>query len=426
MREQPNGVYYIQRPGSQLYESGSFENIIHPIRTRGENTRFVKLTETGSDRDQTHYAPIFEESARRPSGLILPSIEGGIFDAKDQKVPFSTSQRTDRQLSDRREPLQQRAPSLFYVGNDGEQPHTKRRKVNEERHLKEQQPNTILVPLNGREGYSEMHSLPAAASHEDVPPFVLDKRIVQLPSRELKSYKDGRGCSQMLPKHGHFDDHTVHRMPPEQIETSYVIPEISGHSHSPRRSTAFHPVHDRKSPILFNGSAPVPREAPDSVSFPHHGSSTAGDGGRINSGLYGIKQIPRHFEEVPGQVQRDLRNLVIDPSPCLRQDVGMSVDIQSERDLLEAPGTVYLPVRTGEDTRADAVEERRKQVVYTEPMLSRSPRQRLVNQTDLRPIQQDIAMYEQCAHQRMEHEGSGYFGQHAPRPLPRRSDWSDL
>lgn len=355
--------------------------------------------------------------------MILPSIESGPSHAKDQHSPFVDSFQIlhafEQAYRDGREPLQRRDPSLIYVADDEHQPNLKRRRINDQQSLNQERPSRVLVPLNYRDGHSDMHPRPAAAAYsEDMPPDVLDKRILQLPLRENRRYGNAEGHTQTPSLHVPSENRLAH--PREQSKVRYLNPEVPGQPQSPRSFGAFRPVHDLESPISSNVSAPFPREIVDQHASSHHAFGTAKWGGRVYPDCHVYRNPQRQFEEVRGQVQSGLQDLVINPDLLGDYDVSMNVDGRLKRGLytsLQAPrGSVR---EAGSDVR-------RYHPVYETASALGSLEQRPFNQADVEHNDYGMGNYAHDAPQQIEYDRDGILRQPLSQSLSRRAEWSDL
>ena len=192
--------------------------------------------------------------------MVLPSIEGNSSNVKDQRAPSpDQGQRINPyvRLRDYRPSLQHRIPSTFYLSNE-EQLRNKRRKVDDYQSFDQQRQETILIPLDGRDGSRSMHPPPAAeAYHNGMPLSAPDNRIVQISPTKARGHEDAQRFVQMSSLPGQRDNRLFYQRPHEQSSLHFVGSLAPGQPQSPRSSVAFQSASANRSPYLSHVSAPL-------------------------------------------------------------------------------------------------------------------------------------------------------------------------
>ena len=383
-------AYYTELPEPRTYSHSDHYRQPLPVRPRVDHPRLVHRSEKGREHEHAHFDPSREILPHRHSDLILPSIEGSFSHAPDQQMAVPDLHQRVNTIKERqwdgREPLQQHSSSLVHVDDDGDSSRVKRRKVYDQYTLNEQNPSRMLIPLDNREGHSSIAFGPSAAvSVEDTAPFVLDKRIVQLPPRQAKRYGAGQSRIQNLPQLVDIENQPVHRMPRQQENRPVANSERFGGPRSPRKSSAFHPSLARKSPV----SSKVPTRLYHHIPEPQFSSLkvsvTNEERDQVYPESHVINHPPQHYESMRGQVQRDFSKLAIDPKSHRDYDFSVNLDEQpkfSTWDSSHTPALAYMPARHEEDMRADNNERRQRSMLHPNSSIFRGTQQPLLNETN--------------------------------------------
>lgn len=289
-------------------------------------------------------------SSHRHSELILPSIEGGLPTAPDQQSVSSQQLHgvNDfiQQRTDNREILRERAFSVVHL--DEKEPQTKRRRINDQQPLDDPQPRTVLIPLDhGAENYPLMKTGRAQAMHyQNMSPLALDRRMIQLPPREVRRYEDNQGRIQVMTQNGHVDNLSVYQMPREELQLRHVNHEVSARPQFPNRSAAFQAVYDQQSPIFFSDSATSYHEVSDQRPSSHDTSRVDEGDARAFSATNAFRSGPQRFDDVGRDMREVFRNLEIEPERYHEVNVNINRDMNNGRPVhssLQVSGTTYLP-----------------------------------------------------------------------------------
>ena len=381
-------AYYTELPEPRTYSHSDHYCQPLPVRARFDHPRLVHRPEKGREHEHAYFDSPRETLPQTHSDLILPSIEGSYSHAPDQQITVPDLHRRVDTIIERqwdgREPLQQHSSSLVHVDDDGDSSRVKRRKVYDQYTLNEQNPSRMLIPLDNREGHSSIAFGPSAAvSVEDTAPFVLDKRIVQLPPRQAKRYGDGQSRRQNLPQLVDIENRPVHRMPRQQENRPVATSERFGGPRSPRNSSAFHPSHARKSPVSSKAPTRLHHHIPEPQFSSLEVSVTNEERGQVYPESHVINHPPQHYESMRGQVQRDFSKLAIDPKSHRDYDFSVNLDEQpkfSTWDYSHTPALVYMPARHEEGMHAENNERRQGSTLHPNSSIFRGTQQSLVNE----------------------------------------------
>jgi len=330
----------------------------------------------------TSHSYRLESPLRRHPELILPSIEGGLPNARDQQAvnPHHHQGMNDftQRHTDNREMLRPRALSVVYL--DEEERQTKRRRILDQQPLDDHHPRTVLIPLHyGAEDYQGMTTGPAkAVYYENVPLSALDKRIIPLPPRDARRYEDDQRRIQTITHNRDVENRSVHQMPGEEYQPRYENPEVPAQPQSPKRSLAFQPVYDQQSPILFNASAPSYREVLDQRPAPRHTSGVEKGGARVFSDSYAVRSRPQYYDDVGRDMRANFRNLEVDPQKHHDHEIRSNGDMNNGRPVhaySQGPGIAYLPRSFQTDSSVLDRERHRQMLVQDNPFESRHVQQ---------------------------------------------------
>lgn len=354
--EEPTRAYSVRQANSRHPDGDTFGS--EPIYTRNplEDTRFVTSQELRCEIHDTSYPHPIATSARRQSELVLPSIEGDVPNAKDQQIL------TPNQLhcvddfpernTERRERLRQRASSMNLL--DGDEPQMKRRRIDDRQPLDDCQQRTVLVPLH----YGVQESPRMLAGHaetvyyDDVPPMILDKRIIKLPPRKAERYENDQGRIHFMTPHRHAENQSFHQMTGKEFGPHYVNTEVHGWPQSPKSSIAFPPVYDHQSPILLNTSAPSYREVIDQGSSSLLTSAVDEGGARSIPDPYASRGHLHRFEDEGKEMRAKFRDLELDPQHHRNHDKATILDMNTRRPvqaMLQGHRTTYVPISSQTD-----------------------------------------------------------------------------
>ena len=430
--EGPVEVYYSRRPEPHGYKQ-IYNDQPPPLENVSENTTFVKDARMYHENDYARYDPSFTIPPERHPGLVLPSVEGGLPNAKDQQAFVRNSYQhmdASEPFKGNREAVQQPAPPIMYIASDEEAPSTKRRKMNDP-HLSGGERRNNILPVHDREDYHDTHYRRAVDVYcqEEVAPYVLDKRIVQLPPREIREYNNSETRSQTLPERRQVSNYLVDRLLGGQSKVRHLPPEISEQSQSLRSSAASHLVSGHDTFVSSHVSAPEYREVPASHYSPHRASASFERNGRTNPDLQATRLSPGRFEEVRGEMPRHFRNLAIDPGTGGNSTIERNADMKSERrirDSSQAPGLMYLPTRSDGNMHNKGIQERQYRAVDNDLSTSRSMQQQLVSRHGQRSSEQDKAMFAQYTPQHIERDTGGSFGRDSSDRRSRVTNWSGI
>ena len=393
----------------------SAHNRPQPVQSRTGDPRIIQL-----NRGQEHNVSL-RSVPHRQGDLILPSVEAEAFDARGQQIISLESPQNssglDKQDKETRDRVHCRAPSLIYVDDD-EQPIMKKRRVSDQL-VREQQPDTILIPLD--RSMPDMYDRPAVAQGPtDEPRFVLDKRIIPIPPRDVRRYRNGEGHSEGLPWRGQFDDRAVHRVPYEEPQAAAIMYGIPNKSES-LRPAAFHSLPSHESPMSSRIFVPPRYRAYDGRSSLSQVTNLNGSGHTRNPDV-SIGDYPHQtLNSGRFDVQKSSRQIGVHPS-ALRTDEGaMSTEMHGEREQYTFPqkARAYSPSR-GNRVLMEKPEETHQRFLFPQSSASRR------NQEYGNERHEEISTtYSQKGVRQIVYDQHDPAGQCPLEPPTRRADWFD-
>ena len=430
MVEGPAEVYYARRPTPRQYRPLIYENQRPRLENVSEATTFVENSWMHHENEPARSDPRLKIQPKPSRELVLPSVEDCLPNAKDQQVLVGNAYQamdTSEPSKGTREPVQQLASRVMYIDSYEEAPHTKRRKMDKP-YVWGSERQTNMGFSHDKEEYHDSHHGRAANvnHHDDVAPYDLDKRIVQLPPREARDHSNPERYSQVLPENPIVNNHLVERLPSGQSKVDHLPPRVSGQSQSLTSSAAFYPVHEPDSFISSHVSAPEYREVA-TVPYPPHHATVYEHSGPTKPALQRNRLSPRRSEDMREEMPRYFRHLAIDPGADGNYSVDRNGDMKDERrrrDSFQAPGLTYLPERSDGDMYTKGVKERWYGPARDEDMTLGSMRQQQpVSKHNQRGIEQNAAMIAQYAPQQIERDRVRSFELESSYDRSRVANW---
>ena len=323
-----------------IYDAG----VPHPYRSRPypldvqsplenptrETSSFVRPREHLNNSNNVLYPYHPQHLERRHSEVILPSIEGESFGAREQRsIGDAHPQQTDQlALSSRAKgPGSRRAVATEYRLETPEgSPHNRKRK------FKEQQPFNayergwnIDMPLDRKESHQwlgERHSntindynaRAAYTYHGNAQQFSPDKRIVCLPPRDVKSYQGSQRPMSMGPYSGATENQVIHRVPQEHFQVPAPSVGASRQPQSLSRSIFAQPVNDYDSPAASSATETnsVSRRMLDPSSTLRRASGVNASDDRNVPSAYAVVEYPKRLESPVRELRNPFNHLAIE------------------------------------------------------------------------------------------------------------------
>lgn len=146
-----------------------------------------------------------------------------------------------------------------------------------------------------------------AGYYKSVPSFALDKRMIQMPAREVRRYDDSERRIQVMNHDKHVGNRMVTQSWGGESQSGLVDREIPVQPHSPKRPVHFQPVYDVSSSHTLNASDLPYREVFEEPSTPGLKSNTQ----RFPDSTASGSQSQR-YDDAGREVRADFRNLAID------------------------------------------------------------------------------------------------------------------
>ena len=295
-----------------------------------ETPSFVRPREHFNNPSDVLYPYHSQYLERRHSEVILPSIEGDSFCAREQRNIDHTHPQQVNQLALGSLPngsMPRRAmPSEYRLDSPEGSPHTKKRKFNERQPLNSHERSwNIDMPLDKRDSHQwlgerrsntirDYNTQAASTYYSDVQPFSPDKRIVYLPSRDVISHQGSQRPMSMDPHPGTTKSQVVHRVPKEEFQVPVPSVGASGQPQSLSRSVFAQPVNDYDSPAASSATEtiPVSRRIVDSSSTLRRASGTVGSDERNLPGAYAVVEYPKGLESPAREIRNPFRHLTIE------------------------------------------------------------------------------------------------------------------
>ena len=274
------------------------------------------------------YHPRYLE--RRHSEVILPSIEGESFGAREQR---STGDAHPQQVN---QPALSTIPngpgsrkavaSEYRLDSPEGSPHTKKRKFKERQPLNpyERDWNTGMSfdRRDDHQWLGERHSntidnynaRAAYTYYGDVQQFSPDKRIVYLPPRDVISHQGSQRPMSMDPYPGATQNQAIHRVPKEHFQVPAPSVGASRQPQSLSRSIFAQPVNDYDSPAASSATETnsVSRKILDPSSTLHRASGMNASDERNVPGAYAIVEYPHRLESPVKEIRNPFSHLAIE------------------------------------------------------------------------------------------------------------------
>ena len=314
---------YYSRP----YPSDAQRPIENPTT---ESPSFVRPREPFNNPNDVlrPYPPQYLE--RRHSEVILPSIEGDSFGAREQRnIDHAHPQQVNQLVLDstRNGPMSRRAgPSEYCLDSPEGSPHTKKRRFNERQPPNPHERNrNIDIPLDKSDFHQrtgERHSnivhdyntQAASTYYSAVLPFSPDKRIVYLPSRDVISHQGTQRPLSTDPYPGATQSQGVHGVPKEQFQVSVPSVRAPRQPNSLSHSVYVQPVNDYDSRASSNatGTIPVSRKILDPSSTLRRASGMVANEDQNLQGAYAVVEYPKRLESPVREIRNPFRQLAIE------------------------------------------------------------------------------------------------------------------
>ncbi len=295
-----------------------------------ETPSFVRPREPSNNPNDVLYPYHFQYLERRHSEIILPSIEGDSFGAREQRNVDHAHPQQVNQLalgSTLNGPMSRRAvPSEYRLDTPEGSPHTKKRKFNERQPLNPHERSwNVDMPLDKRDfhqGMGERHSntihdynaQAASTYHSDVQPFSPDKRIVYFPSRDVISHQGSQRPMSMDPHPGATKSQVVHCVPKEQFQVPVPSVGAPRQPQSLSHSVFAQPVNDYDSPAASSATETIPasRKILGPSSTLRRSSGMVASDERNLPGAYTVVEYPKRLESPVREIRNPFRHLAIE------------------------------------------------------------------------------------------------------------------
>lgn len=308
---------------------------------------------------------------RRHSEIILPSIEGDSFGAREQRNIDRAHPQQVNQLaldSTPNGPMSRRAvPSEYHLDTPEGSPHTKKRKFNERQPLNPQERSwNIDMPLDKSDYHQWMgerhtntihdyNSQAAPTYHSDLQPFSPDKRIVYLPSRDVISHQGSQRPMSMDPHPGVTKSQGLHGVPKEQFQVPVPSVGAPRQPQSLSHSVFAQPVNDYNSPAASSATEtiPVSRRILDPSSTLRRASGMVASDDRNLPGTYAVVEYPKRLESPVREIRNPFRHLAI--GDCRRTEYNSSMREEQAMKPIQYDPTQssYTPIRSHQDLYMD-------------------------------------------------------------------------
>lgn len=405
-----------------LYRSGPYQlDVQSPLEnSTREIPSFVRPREHFDNPNDVLYPYHPQYLERRHSEVILPSIEGESFDAREQRSIDDAHLQQVNQLalsSIPNGPGSRRAVASEYrLDSPGGSPHTKKRK------FKERQPLNLYergwnvdMSLDRRDSHQslgERHSnnidnynaRAAYTYHGDVQQFSPDKRIVYLPPRDVIRHQGSQRPMSMDPYPGATQNQVVHRVPKEHFQVPAPSVGASRQPQSLSRSMFAQPVNDYDFPAASSATETnsVSRKILDPSSTLHRASGMNASDERNVPGAYAVVEYPKPLESPVTEIRNPFNHLAIEDRRRTDYKSSMGEEqvvrhirydgSQSSYTSIRSPQGIYVAeLETGRgQRRRDPDIERSGQYIQSHleaPM--RNPFARHPTQTILRPTRDE-------------------------------------
>ena len=350
---------------SRLYPSDVQRPIGNPTT---ESPSFAKPYEPFNNPNDVLHSHPSQYLERRYSEVILPSIEGDLFGAREQRnIDHAHPQQVNQLALDGTPngPMFRRVvPSEYCLDSPEGSPHTKKRKFNERQPLNPHERNwNIDMPLDTSDFHQrkgERHSntvhdyntQAASTNYGDIQPFSPDKRIVYLPSRDVMTHQRTQRPLSTDPHSGTTQSQGIHRVLKEQFQISVPNVGASRQPNSLSHSVHAQPVNDYDSPASSSatGTFPVSRKILDPSSTLRRASGMVASDERNLPGTYAVVEYPKRLESPVREIRIPFRQLAIEDrrrtehKPSLSEEQGI-YHIQYDRTQ-----RYYTSTRTQRDT----------------------------------------------------------------------------
>ena len=389
-----------------------------------ETISFVRSREPFNNPNDVLYPYHSQHLERRHSEIILPSIEGGPFSAREQrKIEHAHPQQVNQLALDSTPngTMPRRAvPSEYRLDSSEGSPHTKKRKFSERQpHNSHERSWNIDMPLDKRDFHQwlgERHSnnihdynaQAASTYHSDVQPFSPDKRIVYLPSRDVVSHQGSQRPMSMDPHPDATRSQVAHRVPKEEFQVPVPSVGASRQPQSLSRCVFAQPVNDYDSPVASSATETisVSRKTLDPSSTLRRASGRVASDERNLPGAYAVVEYPKRLESPAREIRNPFRHLAIEDRPRTEYNSSMREEQAINHIQYDRTPSSYTSTRSHQG------------IYMADPETGR----------EQRPRNPDIGNSGQYIQSNLEASTRNPFTRHPTQTIPRptRDQWLDL
>ena len=295
-----------------------------------ETSSFVRPREHLNNSNNVLYPYHPKYLEHRHSEVILPSIEGESFSAREQRSigdahPQQVNQLALSSLANG-SGSRRAAATEYRLDTPEGSPRTKKRKFKEQQPLNAYERGwNIDMPLDRKDSHQwlgERHSntidhynaRAVYTYHGDVQQFLPDKRIVYLPPRDVISHQGSQRPISMDPYSGATENQVVHRVPKEHFQVPAPSVGASRQPQSLSRSVFAQPVNDYDSPAASSATETnsVSRKMLDPSSTLHRASGMNASDDRNVPSAYAVVEYPKRLESPVRELRNPFNHLAIE------------------------------------------------------------------------------------------------------------------